>query len=215
MKRDYHDHNYGRGRHNSDWDNNYQSSHYSRDRHRDSEGRYEGGGSRHYRHDDDQNYRHRDYDMERDYYSHVGNSHHDLDNIRQGYGIPSFGNSSDSRYSEIEEMKRERDSQRMQGYGSGRLGGYSGSAFGGSNYSSHGDFGGSSEYGAMSGYGGNSDHDVSSSGYGGGNYSGQSPRSLRDNENYRYGRGYRASQRDSDRNRGRRYYNNESYRIDF
>ena len=118
------------------------------------------------RQQDARNYRHRDYDMERDYYESVSSSRHELDDIRQGYGFPGFGSASrEDDY--VERMKRERQAQRMQGYGSGRIGGYSGAAFGGSNYSSHGGYGGAPEYGAMSGRGGNAGYGASSSGYGG------------------------------------------------
>ena len=115
---------------------------------------------------DEGRYRQQDYHMEQDYYDSVGNRRQ-LENVRQGYGFPGFGRSSeDENY--MDEMKRERESRQRQGYGSGRLGGYSGSAFGGANYSAHGDFGGAPHYGSMSGYGGNADDYVSSSGYGGG-----------------------------------------------
>ncbi|MDX5437065.1 MAG: hypothetical protein LPK03_07715 [Pontibacter sp.] len=114
------------------------------------------------------NYRTRDYDMENEYYENTRGDYHSLGDIRQGYGFPSFsGSSSEGEYS-MNRMQRERRAQQEQGYGSGRLSGYSGAAFGGANYSSHGDFGGAPEYGSMSGGGGNVDDYVSSSGYGGG-----------------------------------------------
>ncbi|TPE46385.1 hypothetical protein [Pontibacter mangrovi] len=113
-----------------------------------------------------ENYPSRDHDMEDNYYSHSRRRSHDLDDIRQGYGYSSFGSSAGPEHHRREGMERERRAQ--QGYGTGRMGGYSGSAFGGANYSAHGSFGGAPEYGAMSGGGGNARHDVSSSGYGGG-----------------------------------------------
>lgn len=116
--------------------------------------------------------------MVRDYYDSVSSSRHELDDIRQGYGYPSFRNNAyEDDY--VEQMKRERQAQRMQGYGSGRLGGYSGAAFGGANYSSHGGYGGAPEYGAMSGHGGNADHDASSSGYGGSYHARHAPYNRR------------------------------------
>jgi hypothetical protein len=114
-----------------------------------------------------QSYRSRDYDMERNYNDNTRGRKDDLGNIRQGYGIPGFGGTSE-RNDTVGDMQRERKAQQQQGYGSGRMSGYSGSRFGGSNYSTHGEFGGSDRYGSMSGGGGNSDDYVSSSGYGGG-----------------------------------------------
>lgn len=129
-----------------------------------------------------QNYRSRDYDMEDNYYENTRGRKHDLGDIRQGYGISSFGGSSD-RYDDMRDMQRERRAQQEQGYGSGRMSGYSGSRFGGSNYSAHGDFGGSPGYDSMSGGGGNMDDAVSSSGYGGG-YGNTSVHSNRGMPNY-------------------------------
>ncbi|MCX2740288.1 hypothetical protein [Pontibacter anaerobius] len=129
-----------------------------------------------------QNYRSRDYDMEDNYYDNTSNRRHDLGDIRQGYGISSFEGSSD-RYDDMRGMQRERRAQQEQGYGSGRLSGYSGSRFGGANYSAHGEFGGGSGYGSMSGGGGNMDDSVSSSGYGGG-YGQESVHSNRGIPNY-------------------------------
>ena len=124
-----------------------------------------------YERDDDnsrfRNYRSRDDDMERNYYENTRGDRGMLGDVRQGYGISSFGGSSD-RYNTANDMQRERNAQFEQGYGTGRMSGYSGSRFGGSNYSATGDFGGSSDYGSMSGSGGNTDDYVSSSGYGGG-----------------------------------------------
>jgi hypothetical protein len=114
-----------------------------------------------------QNYRSRDYDLEDTYNESTRGHRHELSDVRQGYGIPSFGNSS-GRHEEVRDMQRERRAQQEQGYGSGRMSGYSGSRFGGANYSAHGDFGGSDRYNAMSGGGGNMERTVSASGYGGG-----------------------------------------------
>ncbi|GAB3199400.1 hypothetical protein ABID22_002326 [Pontibacter aydingkolensis] len=141
-----------------------------------------------YQPDGDRDYRQQDYDMERNYYRNVGNKPHDLDNIRQGYGMSSFGNAH-NEYNELENMERERNQLQRQGYGAGRMGGYSGSAFGGANYSSHGDFGGSEAYGSMSGHGGNADRFVSSSGYGGG-YGDSTVRASSDTPHYRRGAAY-------------------------
>lgn len=109
------------------------------------------------------------------YDNQVRREHHQLDDIRQGYGVPEFGNKSGSGY------------QQEQGYNSGRMSGYSGAAFGGSNYSAHGGFGGAPEYGAMSGDRGNVTQYTSASGYGGGenrNAYGQAIRQP-DSDNYR------------------------------
>ncbi|GAA4425142.1 hypothetical protein GCM10023188_05830 [Pontibacter saemangeumensis] len=135
---------------------------------RDSDNFYRDSG---YERDDDnsrfRNYRSRDYDMERNYYENTRGDRGTLSDVRQGYGISSFGGTSD-RYNTANDMQRERNAQFEQGYGTGRMSGYSGSRFGGSNYSATGDFGGSADYGAMSGSGGNQENYVSSSGYGGG-----------------------------------------------
>lgn len=112
-------------------------------------------------------YPRRDHDVEDVYGESTRRSRHELSTIRQGYGIPSMDR-RDEESERVHQMQRERRAQQEQGYGSGRLSGYSGSRFGGANYSAHGDFGGSSHYGAMSGTGGNMEHTVSSSGYGGG-----------------------------------------------
>ncbi|AKD05173.1 hypothetical protein POKO110462_22240 [Pontibacter korlensis] len=114
-----------------------------------------------------ENYPRRDHDMEDNYYENTRRDSHSLSNIRQGYGFSSFDDSSDPG-NDMENMRRERGALQDQGYGSGRLSGYSGSGFGGANYSSHGDFGGSPQYGSMSGDRGNINTYVSSSGYGGG-----------------------------------------------
>lgn len=153
-------------------------------------------------------YRSRDYDMERNYYSSTRGDGANLGDVRQGYGISSFTGTSD-RYNTLSDMERNRN-QREQGYGTGRLGGYSGSRFGGANYSAHGDFGGSSDYGSMSGSGGNMDRLTSSSGYGYSNSSGYSDRGQPDystsNFENRYGAGmgdtYSGTTRYSDGNRG-------------
>jgi hypothetical protein len=134
---------------------------------REYQDEYRGRQNNHpYKANDD--YKYRDYNMERDYHNKVRRDSHELDNIRQGYGYPAFRNES-TYQNDIEQMERERNAQYQQGYGSGRLSGYSGSRFGGSNYSAHGDFGSGPDYGSMSGKGGNTERYVSSSGYGGGN----------------------------------------------
>jgi hypothetical protein len=121
--------------------------------------------------DRNEEYRRRSHDMQDNYYRNVQGNNDDLSNIRQGYGISDFG--GENRFTDTGEdiaqrMRRDRERLQEQGYGSGRTSGYSGAAFGGSNYSSDGGFGGSSDYGAMSGGGGNADDYVSLSGYGGG-----------------------------------------------
>lgn len=110
-------------------------------------------------------YRNRDYDMERNYYDNTRGNRGELGDIRQGYGMSGFTGTSD-RYDNMSEMQRNRSAQNEQGYGSGTIGGYSGSRYGGSNYSARGDFGGSSGYGSMSGGGGDMDDLSNSSGYG-------------------------------------------------
>ncbi|WP_147383156.1 hypothetical protein [Pontibacter oryzae] len=91
-----------------------------------------------------------------------------LSDIRQGYGIPEFRRLGSEPHNRLDDMERERRAQQQQAYNTGRPGGYSGAAYGGSNYSTHGDFGGAPGNGAMSGAGGNSENYTSSSGYGGG-----------------------------------------------
>ncbi|GAB3527922.1 hypothetical protein GCM10027443_04990 [Pontibacter brevis] len=139
--------------------------------------------------DSSRDYRNRDYDMERNYYSNTRGDRGTLGNVRQGYGISGFSGTSD-RYDRINDMQRNRSAQNDQGYGSGTIGGYSGSRYGGSNYSAHGDFGGSSNYGSMSGSGGDMDNLSNSSGYGSSSYSdrGQPDYSTRNFED-RYGAG--------------------------
>lgn len=139
-----------------------------------------------------QNYRSHDYDMERNYYENPRGNQDNLGDIRQGYGISSFGGTSD-RYNTANDMQRERNAQFEQGYGSGRMSGYSGSRFGGSNYSATGNFGGSSDYGSMSGSGGNIDDYVSSSGYGGGNSSVHSDRGIPNYSSRNFSDDYSAS----------------------
>lgn len=109
-----------------------------------------------------------DYDMEQNYYEHTQGRGHELTNVRQRYGFPGFENSHDENDDRVRHMQRERRAQQEQEYRSGRMGGYSGSAFGGANYSTHGDFGGADRYNAMSGSGGNAEHLPSASGYGSG-----------------------------------------------
>ncbi|WP_439883518.1 hypothetical protein ACSX1A_10155 [Pontibacter sp. MBLB2868] len=164
---------------------------------RSASGNYNRGNANWHEQDDRnsdrfRSYRDHDYEMEQDYYDNVQGERHNLDDIRQGYGYSSFGGSSD-RYDEGRRMERERNAQRQQGYGSDRMGGYSGSRFGGANYSSHGSFGGSPDYGAMSGGGGNADDYVSSSGYGGG-YGSQSVHSHRGVPDYSSRKEYGYSQ---------------------
>ncbi|ARS35601.1 hypothetical protein CA264_09200 [Pontibacter actiniarum] len=115
-------------------------------------------------------YRSRDYGMEDNYYENTRRDRRSLGDIRQGYGFSSFGDASDSYENDMHDMQRERNARYDQGYGNGRLSGYSGSAFGGANYSAHGGYGGAADYGAMSGARGNMEDYVSSSGYGGGGY---------------------------------------------
>ncbi|NDK55361.1 hypothetical protein [Pontibacter fetidus] len=182
-------------------------------------------------HDRDEEYRRRNYGTDRNYTSRHGQSH-DPNEIRRGYGISDVG--GENRFTDTGEnieqrMRRDRNYLYDRGYGSGRTSGYSGAAFGGSNYSSDGGFGGSEEYGAMSGGGGNVDDYVSMSGYGGGrgnvpvrsdrgvpNYSSGSSRSGQYNSDYRssgfgsnYGdRHYGTSERSSSWNRDN--YNDNS-----
>ena len=146
------------------------------DRYRSREGHRDFRDRRDFDRDRFRNYRSRDYEMEQNYYDNTRGEQHTLENIRQGYGFPSFVSSSNRASgpeNEVENMRRERQAQRDQGYGAGRLSGYSGAAFGGSNYSVHGGFGGASDYGSMSGDRGDMGDYVSSSGYGGGYGSGQ------------------------------------------
>lgn len=156
--------------HGNDSDNFYRDSAYEHDydnsRFRSDSRRDYNAGRRSDR-DDFRNYRSRDYDMERNYYDNTRGDRGMLGDVRQGYGISGFGGTSD-RYDTASEMQREQNAQFEQGYGTGRMSGYSGAAFGGANYSAKGDFGGSSHYGSMSGSGGNMDDYASSSGYGGG-----------------------------------------------
>ncbi|WP_162053157.1 hypothetical protein [Pontibacter pamirensis] len=136
-------------------------------------------------------YRNRDYDMERNYYENTRGNRGELGDIRQGYGMSGFTGTSD-RYDTMNDMERNRSAQNELGYGSGTIGGYSGSRYGGSNYSAHGDFGGSSNYGSMSGSGGDMDDLSNSSGYGSSSTSysdrGQPDYTARNFEN-RYGAG--------------------------
>lgn len=158
-----------------------------------------------------------DRDRNREYYSH----HHDPEeksyNVndqrernyntgRQQHNFRDRGSDAD-RYANTvdnveQRMRYDRARLQQQGYGSGQMSGYSGSAFGGSNYSSHGDFGGSNAYGAMSGGGGNTDDYISMSGYGGDrgnisnnrdrgtpNYGNRNYTQRFDNGNYSSGRG--------------------------
>lgn len=153
------DYYFGTGKHR-DWDRSSRDGDYGRD--------YENR----FRTDRDRNdeYRNRDYTMERDYYKNMQNSTNDMSNIRQGYGVPSFSSDSYQQTSDdiARRMQRDRDRLRKLSNSGNQDSGYSGSRFGGSNYSAHGDFGGSSEYSAMSGDRGNVDDYTSMSGYGGG-----------------------------------------------
>ncbi|MBF9254449.1 hypothetical protein I2I11_14185 [Pontibacter sp. 172403-2] len=114
------------------------------------------------------NYQRRDYDMENRYYENMRGNQDNLSDIRQRYGVSSYKGSGYGYDSDRNGNWQQQRRHSQQGYGSGRMGGYSGSAFGGANYSAHGDFGGSPEYGNMSGGGGNLNDDASSSGYGSG-----------------------------------------------
>jgi hypothetical protein len=78
------------------------------------------------------------------------------ESMRGGYGYDADRNGNDRNLTERNEG----------GYGSKRTGGYSGSGFGGSNYSAHGSYGGGNQYGSMSGGGGNMGLYSSKSGYG-------------------------------------------------
>ena len=193
-----------------DWDRSTRDGDFGRD--------YENR----FRSDRDRNedYRRHYHSLEQNYYDNTQGQHHNLDNIRQGYGYSSFesGNNENLRDSGEEianRMRRDRERLQQQGYGSGRMSGYSGSAFGGSNYSSHGDFGGSSDYGAMSGDDGNVEDYVSMSGYGGGQGS-ISTHSDRDYPNYsrsRFSEQYgNYDRRDNDRSQVRGNYSDSNYR---
>jgi len=112
---------------------------------RDDENRYRGGENQRdfgHRRDSDserfRDYHRRDREMEQHYYQNTRGEHHSLGNIRQGYGFSSFEDAA-NQAGELDEMRREREALRQQGYGSGRLRGYSGAGFGGANYSVHGD----------------------------------------------------------------------------
>lgn len=85
---------------------------------------------------------------------------------RRGFGIDDSAGSGYGYDSDRNGNDRTPGNRDQGGYGTGRMGGYSGSGFGGSNYSSHGSFSGNSEYGSMSGGGGNMSWGASSSGYG-------------------------------------------------
>ncbi|MCJ8164276.1 hypothetical protein MKJ04_05430 [Pontibacter sp. E15-1] len=150
-----------------DFERHYQQRHHPRD-----------GNDNFYRnaayerdadYDRARSYRHQDEDVERNYHQNTRGERDALGDIRQGYGYSSFGGAPDSgrMHNPAGEMQRERRAQQEQRLNSQRPGGYSGSGFGGANYSAHGSFGGSSDYGAMSGSGGNARHESSSSGYGG------------------------------------------------
>lgn len=136
------------------WDRSTRDGDYGRD----YENRFRSGKDR------DREYRRHYRDLEDRYYDSTHRNGPDMSNIRQGYGISSFDD-NDARFTDTGEaiaQRMQRDRDRLR-----RMGGYSGSAFGGSNYSAHGDFSGSSDYGAMSGSGGNVDDYTSMSGYGG------------------------------------------------
>ncbi|MBB6611706.1 hypothetical protein H7F15_11710 [Pontibacter sp. Tf4] len=158
-----------------DWDRSSRDGDFGRD----YENRFRNSRDR------DADYRRHHHDLEEDYYQQTQRSGPDLSTIRQGYGITGFG--SEGRYTDTgediaERMRRDRERLQREGYGSGRMGGYSGSAFGGSNYSAHGDFSGASDYGSMSGDRGNVDDYTSMSGYGGGYGSAQRSMDRRDTD---------------------------------
>lgn len=70
------------------------------------------------RHYNNNSYRSRDYEMEQDYYDNTRGNRGNLSNVRQGYGFTSFTGTSD-RSNTLENMERERNAQREQGYLSG------------------------------------------------------------------------------------------------
>lgn len=105
----------------------------------------------------------------------------------RGYGVEDSAGGSGYGYdSDRNGNDRTPGSRDQGGYGTGRMGGYSGSGFGGSNYSSHGSFSGNSAYGSMSGGGGNVGWGASSSGYG--NQNSYSDRGVPDYDMSRLGR---------------------------
>ncbi|MBC5772678.1 hypothetical protein H8S95_01270 [Pontibacter sp. KCTC 32443] len=166
-----------------DWDRSSRDGDFGRD----YENRYRST------HDRDEEYRRRSYGTDRNYSDNQSNRY-TSDDLRRGYGVSRLGGYG-SRYDDtdyVARMERDREILQQQGYGSGRTSGYSGSAFGGSNYSSHGGFGGSSGYNNMSGGGGNADDYVSMSGYGGGrgNISVHSDRGVPNYSRSRFGDQY-------------------------
>ncbi|PRY09748.1 hypothetical protein CLV24_11887 [Pontibacter ummariensis] len=168
MDRDYRDrYNRSSSDYNREFDQKLHGG-YNRDHGSGFRGEDEGPYNQNKGRSRSQSYRSRDYDMERDYYENTRRDRHELGDIRQAHGYMSFSDnnlSSSGGNEDLEDMQRERRARYEQGYGSGRLGGYSGSAFGGANYSAHGDFGGSPDYGSMSGSGGNADDYASPSNY--------------------------------------------------
>lgn len=85
---------------------------------------------------------------------------------RRGYDVEDTRHSGYGYDSDRNGSFRTPGQREQGGYGTGHMGGYSGSSFGGTNYSSHGSFSGDSGYGSMSGGGGNMGLNASSSGYG-------------------------------------------------
>ncbi|HEY4652494.1 MAG TPA: hypothetical protein VIG72_13815 [Pontibacter sp.] len=168
-----------------DWDRNSRDGDFGRD----YENRFRSSRDR------DQDYRRHYHALEDEYDRSVQGNGPGMSTIRQGYGIASFEGRdrfTDTGEDIAQRMRRDRERLQQQGYGSGQMGGYSGSAFGGSNYSSHGDFGGASNYGSMSGGGGNVDEYVSMSGYGGdrGSISNNHDRGVPDYSNRQFGDQY-------------------------
>ncbi|MEJ8757270.1 hypothetical protein WG947_09705 [Pontibacter sp. H259] len=166
-----------------DWDRSSRDGDFGRD----YENRYRTT------HDRDEQYRRHSYGTDR----HYGDDRRDRyssDDISRGYGVSRLGGYG-SRYNDtdyVARMERDRELLQDRGYGSGRTSGYSGAAFGGSNYSSHGNFGGSSDYNNMTGRGGNDEDYVSMSGYGGGrgNISVHSDRGVPNYSRSRFGEQY-------------------------
>ena len=155
------------------------------------------------------NYQRRDYDMENRYYENMRGNQNNLSDIRQGYGVGSTGGSGYGYDSDRNGNRQQQHRQQQQGYGSGKMGGYSGSAFGGANYSAHGDFGGSPEYGNMSSGGGNLNDSASSSGYGSPN---QGSRNSSNYNTYRSNEGQNKYSGSYDRGGYRNYDPNNRWR---
>ncbi len=156
------------------WDRSTRDGDYGRDyenRFRTDEDRQHEVRRRHFPESGDLNSNDtRNYGVGSDYYGRTNT------NYRRGYNTPDYVARMEEDREKLRSLSPKNQEQR-------NLGGYSGSAFGGSNYSSHGDFSGADEYGAMSGDQGNVDDYPSMSGYGGGRPS-QSAGSRNYNERY-------------------------------